>query len=202
MLIAPLYDLVGRAAERSYLGERRHALLARARGEVLELGAGTGANLAHYPSAVERVTASEPDRSMRRRLGRRLREARVPVRVSEAAAERLPFADASFDVVVATLVLCSVEDPALALAETRRVLRPGGSVLFLEHVAAGGKAGAWQRRVQPVYGPLAGGCRLDRRTEQSLREAGFAVDVLERFLPPGPVGAIAPHVLGVAARGA
>jgi SAM-dependent methyltransferase len=198
-VFAAVYDRISRASER-YLAEHRRTLLARARGEVLELGAGTGANLAHYPDAVTRLLAAEPDPAMRRRLEPRLAGFRAPGEVSDAVAERLPFGDASFDTVVATLVLCSVEDPAAALAEARRVLRPDGALLLLEHVAAAGRAGRWQRRLQPVYGPLAGGCRLHRATERTVADAGFALEVTARFRPPGPAGRLFPHVVGAARR--
>ena len=165
---------------------------------MLELGAGTGANLPYYGAGVGRLVLAEPDPSMRRRLERRLAGAAVTAEVVDAMAERLPFADAAFDTVVATLVLCTVADPAAALAEVRRVLRPEGALLLLEHVAAGHRAGAWQRRLQPVYGRLAGGCVLHRATERTVADAGFALEVTARFAPPGPGGGLFPHVSGIA----
>jgi ubiquinone/menaquinone biosynthesis C-methylase UbiE len=119
------------------MGGRRRRLLAGARGAVLEIGGGTGANLAHYRD-VDRVTIAEPNPFMRRRLDQKLTDARVPVEVSPAGTEELPFPDGSFDTVVSTLVLCTVPDQESALDEVRRVLRPGGRLLFIEHVRAGG----------------------------------------------------------------
>ncbi|MDQ4106454.1 MAG: class I SAM-dependent methyltransferase, partial [Actinomycetota bacterium] len=124
-LFAALYDRLGAAAERGWLGERRARLLSEARGEVLEIGGGTGANLPYYRDA-QRVVVTEPDPFMREKLWPKLAQTDVPVEVSDAGAQRLPFADGSFDVVVSTLVLCTVPDQRAALAETRRVLRPGG----------------------------------------------------------------------------
>jgi SAM-dependent methyltransferase len=142
-IFAALYDPIGASKERRWMGGRRRRLLAGARGVVLEIGGGTGANLAHYRD-VDRVVVAEPDPFMRRRLARKLEDARVPVEISAAGAEELPFPDGSFDTVVSTLVLCTVPDQESALDEVRRVLRPGGRLLFIEHVRAG------------VRSPLAG----------------------------------------------
>jgi SAM-dependent methyltransferase len=178
---------MGRRAERGPLGTRRRELLREASGRVLEIGAGTGANLPHYP-AVTRLVLTEPDAAMRRRIRPRLAGAGFPVEVRDAPAERLPFPDGSADTVVATLVLCSVDDPARALAEVRRVLRPGGRLLFLEHVRARGRAARWQDRIAPVWRRLAGGCRPNRETVEAITSAGFAVTALRRLddvpMPP------------------
>jgi ubiquinone/menaquinone biosynthesis C-methylase UbiE len=179
------------------MAAHRRSLLSAARGDVLELGAGTGANLLHYPDAVSAITATEPDAAMRRRLARKPAGGR-PVAVVDAAAERLPFEDASFDTVVTTLVLCSVDDPAAALSEARRVLRTDGRLLFIEHVAAPGRAGLWQRRLQPVYGRLAAGCHLHRDSERAIIDAGFRIESIDRFIPPGRSGQMFPHIQGVA----
>lgn len=139
-IFAALYDWLGGAAERGWMGRRRSRLLAEASGSVLEIGGGTGANLAHYREAAY-VVVAEPDPFMRGKLRRKLGAARVPVEVSEAGAEALPFSDGSFDAVVSTLVLCTVPDQGVALAEIRRVLRPGGRLLFIEHVRGEGDGG-------------------------------------------------------------
>src|SRR4028118_2139710 len=130
-VFAAFYDALGATAERGGAGRRRSRLLAGASGAVLEIGGGTGANLSHYRNA-GRVVVSEPDPFMRGRLRRKLGRARVPVEVSESGAEDLPFKDGSFDTVVSALGLCSVGDQGEALAEVRRVLRPGGRLLFIE----------------------------------------------------------------------
>lgn len=196
-LFAALYDRMGRAAERGWLGERRAALLSGARGEVLEIGGGTGANLPHYRD-VERVTIAEPDPFMRAKLWPKLENAHVAVEVSDAGAEALPFADDSFDVVVATLVLCTVPDQGAALQEIRRVLRPGGRLLFIEHVRGEGRLARWQDRVEPLWRRLAAGCHPNRDTVASIEAAGFYIESLERFEPPVPLSGITPHVQGAA----
>lgn len=207
-LFAALYDRLNGAMERGWMGERRSRLLAGgaglageagAWGEVLEIGGGTGANLPHYRGAV-RVTVSEPDPFMRAKLRPKLPGARVPVEVSAAGAESLPFPDASFDAVVSTLVLCTVPDQRAALAEIRRVLRPGGRLLFIEHVRAEGRTARWQDRIEPVWRRLLAGCHPNRDTVAAIRAAGFEVEVLERFEPPVPLSGLTPHVQGAATK--
>jgi len=176
-LYAAFYDLAMWPAERFYLSRLRRGLLGEARGKVLEIGAGTGANLPYYAGSV-RVVLSEPDPWMLRRAELVGRPAML------AAAERLGFASSSFDTVVSTLVLCTVKDPAAALAEVRRVLRPGGGLLLLEHVrSAAPKTARWQTRLTPGWKKLARGCHLDRDTAARVREAGFAILSLERYEP-------------------
>ena len=198
-VFARFYGVLAAVAERGELGRRRGDLLARARGTVVEVGAGTGENFKHYGSAVERVLAAEPDPTMLRLAGRRARAAPVPVLLVGASGERLPFPDAYADTAVVTLVLCSVEDPAAAVAELRRVLRPGGSLLFMEHVRAS-EAGLarWQDRLAGVWSRMAGGCQPNRRTVAVLETAGFDLAECEAYdLRPG-VPIVRPHVQGVA----
>lgn len=196
-VFAALYDRLNGAMERGWMGERRARLLSGAQGVVLEIGGGTGANLPHYRS-VERVTVSEPDPFMREKLRPKLARARVPVELSEAGAEALPFEDDSFDTVVSTLVLCTVPDPDRALAEIRRVLRPGGQLLFIEHVRGEGSVARWQDRIGPLWSFLLAGCHPNRDTVSSMRESGFEVEVLESFYPPVPLCSLTPHVQGAA----
>ncbi len=179
------------------MNERRGRLLTGARGAVLEIGGGTGANLPHY-RGVERVIVSEPDPFMRKRLGPKLEDASVPVEISAAGAEALPFPDASFDTVVSTLVLCTVLDQGAALEEVRRVLRPGGRLLFIEHVRADGAAARWQDRLEPLWGRLLGGCHPNRDTVAAIEEAGFEIEVLESFYPPETLSVLIPCVQGSA----
>ena len=195
-IFAALYDQKSASAERRWMGERRRRLLAGARGAVLEIG-GTGANLAHYRN-VDRVTIAEPDRFMRNRIGPKLEEARVPVEVSAAGAEALPYPDGSFDTVVSTLVLCTVPDQEAALDEVRRVLRPGGRLLFIEHVRAAGSAARWQDRLEPLWRRLLGGCHPNRDTVAAIEEAGFEIETFESFYSPDPLSALMPHVQGSA----
>jgi ubiquinone/menaquinone biosynthesis C-methylase UbiE len=196
-IFAALYDGLGAAAERGWMGRRRSRLLAGAAGSVLEIGGGTGANLPHYRDA-GRVVVSEPDPFMRGRLRRKLVRARVPVEVSESGAEDLPFRDGSFDAVVSTLVLCSVPNQEKALAEVRRVLRPGGRLLFIEHVRGEGSVARVQDRVLPLWSRLFAGCHPNRDTLGSIQAAGFEVGKLDRFVPPGPFTGLVPHVQGEA----
>ena len=175
--MAAIYDRQFTKCEAAGLSEWRRALLEDLTGTVVEIGAGTGLNLAHYPPTVERLVLAEPDRHMRRKLEPKVAAANhpFPVEVVETGVEDLPFADGEVDAVVSTLVLCSVPDPAAALAEVRRVLKPAGRFVYLEHVAAieNPKRLKWQRRLEPVNKLVAGNCHLTRRTEQAILEAGF-----------------------------
>jgi ubiquinone/menaquinone biosynthesis C-methylase UbiE len=182
-LFSALYDRAMRSAEEATLGAWRQELLAGTSGAVLEIGAGTGANVSSYPPAVSRLVLAEPDDHMRARLEARIQGAGVPhVELCAAPAERLPFPDASFDYVVTTLVLCSVHDPTATLAEIRRVLVPNGALVYLEHVAADEKPRrlVWQERVEPLWKRLAGNCHLTRRTSALIRDAGFTIEREER----------------------
>jgi ubiquinone/menaquinone biosynthesis C-methylase UbiE len=201
-----LYDGVLSRTEAGGLRDWRRRLLQQAHGVVVEIGAGTGLNLPHYPAGVERLLLTEPAAPMRARLAERVAEVApaFPVEVLAAGAEALPLDDGSVDVVVGTLVLCTVPSPEAVLGEVRRVLRPGGRLLFLEHGAA--PAGSGWRRVQgvvePVWRPLAGGCRLTREALPLLRAAGFTVeDAVAEALPRAP-GFLSPSVRGCARRDA
>jgi len=196
-IFAALYDRCGGPAEQTWMGRRRERLLEGARGKVLEVGGGTGANLPHYRD-VDRVIVTEPDPSMRKRLVRKLASARVPVEVSAAGAEELSFPDGSFDTVVSTLVLCTVPDQASALEEIWRVLVPGGRLLFIEHVRAAGSMARWQDRLEPLWRRLLGGCHPNRDTVAAIREAGFEIETFESFHPPVLLSGLTPHVQGSA----
>jgi SAM-dependent methyltransferase len=199
-VFAALYDRLLAPTERSWLGEQRRRLLAGASGEVLEIGGGTGVNLAHYGD-VERLVVTEPEEPMRRRLEQRARSWARPVLVQDAPAEHLPFADSSFDTVVSTLVLCTVRDPSAALAEIGRVLRPGGRLLFIEHVRGEGRRGRVQQRITPLWRVLAGGCHPDRDTVAAIRRQGLEVSELTTLQPRGPLEMVVrPVVVGVASR--
>lgn len=196
-LFAALYDRMSAPAERAGLADRRRRLLTGATGAVLEIGGGTGANLPHY-RGVDSVTVMEPSAAMRHRLLERAAAAPVKVEVHEAGIEAAPFPDASFDTVVSTLTLCSVADLDGGLAQIRRVLKPEGRLLFMEHVTTPG----WRHRVQaaadPLWGRVAGGCHLTRDIPALLRQAGFAVTDCERFLMPFANPLIGPAVQGQA----
>ena len=167
----------------------RATIVPAAEGRVLEIGFGSGRNLPYYDERrVSDVVLLEPSAAMRTLAARRLAKARVPIRVLAAGAEAVPLPNASVDTVLVTYTLCTLPDPSQALDEARRVLRPGGRLLFAEHgLAPDPSVAAWQRRVQPVWGRLAGGCRLTRDAPSALHCARFEIVALEqRYLPSAP----------------
>ena len=168
--------------------EQRRALLRAARGRVLEIGFGFGASVEAYPAdPIALLVALEPNPGMLRRAARRVERAPFPVLEVRGRAESLPFGDACFDTVVATWTLCSVARPREALAEIRRVLRPEGAFLFLEHGRAEDpRVARWQARLNPVQRLLADGCRLDLEVDEALRAAGLRIASLERYQSPTP----------------
>lgn len=199
-IFASVYDLMLRGTERGGLRDMRAELLSEARGRTLELGAGTGLNLAHYTGAVTELVLTEPDPHMARRLRRRLQDeppAPARVEVVEAPAERLPFEDGSFDSVVSTLVLCSVETPATATGEIVRVLKPDGRLLYLEHVRADDDGLArWQDRLERPWGWLGAGCHPNRDTVAQLQAAGLETESLVRDRMPKAPPIVRPVVRG------
>jgi ubiquinone/menaquinone biosynthesis C-methylase UbiE len=164
---------------RTILDERRR-WIPRARGDVLELGVGSGLNLAFYDCArVASVTGIDPSAALLARAGSRAAQSLVPVELVEASAEQLPFGAGSFDSAIVTYSLCSMDDPARALAEVRRVLRPGGELVFVEHgLAPDAGTRWWQHRLTPIWRRIGGGCRLDRDMPAILRGAGYQLDEL------------------------
>jgi SAM-dependent methyltransferase len=199
-VFAVVYGIVGRIDERVGMAGRRRDLLAQAHGRVIEIGAGTGLNFRHFPPAVSKVEAIEPDRYMRKRARRAAGVAPVPVTVVDAVAEALPFEDASFDAAVATLVLCSVRDLDMALHEIRRVLKPGGRLLFFEHVRGGPRLARWQDRLDRPWGWFVGGCHPNLDTVRAIREAGFDLEHVEEFDFNRVLVLVRPHVSGAAGR--
>ena len=175
-VFARVYDTAFVLAERRGLRRVRENLLSGATGRVLELGAGTGLNLPHYPVRVSEVLLTEPDPHMAARLKKRARSSALKTTVVEAPAERLPFEDASVDVVVATLVLCTVDDPRQALAEVARVLRPDGVFLFAEHVrSTSARTARWQDKLNCLWSWYACGCHCNRDTAAAIETSGFAL---------------------------
>lgn len=179
--------------------DRRRGLLRNVRGRVVEIGAGTGLNVALYPDDVELVL-TEPDASMRRQLSRRLQGKGCVARIVDAPADRLPFADGSVDTVVSTLVLCTVDDPERTLREIARVLRPDGQLLFIEHVRANSRfLAACQDLLFRPWRGFAGGCCCNRPTLELMRACGFTVtadDGVWRGMP----AIVRPIVVGRATR--
>lgn len=170
-----LYDPVMKPLENSGFRNIRKNLMRKADGKVLEVGSGTGLNFPHYVQAKE-VTALEPDSSMREQSLIRADHAKVPIRVITGRAEQLPFQNNEFDVIVGTLVLCSVTDPIKALAEMRRVCKPDGKVLFFEHVRMDDSLlGSLQDWLTPAWKRICDGCHLNRNTFQLIKQAGFEV---------------------------
>jgi ubiquinone/menaquinone biosynthesis C-methylase UbiE len=203
-LMAAVYDRTMEATEESCLRQWRADLLRDLSGSVLEIGAGTGLNVPYYPTKVSRLVLAEPDPHMRRRLAARVAEAhRDGAEILDATADHLPMAGATFDAVVATLVLCSVPRVDAALAEIRRVLKPGGRFVFLEHVAAEGlpRRLRWQRIVEPFWKRISGNCHLTRRTEAAIAGAGFTFAEIKRESMRKVWPLVRRTVRGVAVRG-
>ena len=184
-------------ADSDELNAERSVALSEATGEALEIGVGTGANFTHYPSAVTAVTAVEPSNGMNARARRARDRAAVPVRLVAGDGQSLPFASGSFDTVLTLFVLCTIPDPDRTLSEARRVLKPAGTLLFMEHVSApepGLKR--WQRRLEPVWKRIGCGCHLTCDTESKITDAGFEVTDIDRYWL-----SCAPRVVGWVIRG-
>jgi ubiquinone/menaquinone biosynthesis C-methylase UbiE len=198
-LFAAGYDTLMKGTEKATMRAHRAALLGRVRGRVLEIGGGTGANLPFYGAAVTELVITEPEEPMARRLERKLLDHSLPARVVRAPAEALPFEDGSFDYAVSTLVLCTVEDPRRALSEIRRVLKPAGELLFLEHVRSDDPGLArWQDRLQPLQYRIGHGCHCNRATLDNIRTAGFKVPELERDTVKKAPPIVRPLIVGSA----
>ena len=197
------YDFFFARAERGGLRELRRRALADATGGTLEIGAGTGLNHDLYPAAVTDLTLTEPFEPMARQLRAKAAELAVPVTVVEAPAEALPFADASFDTVALTLVLCTVPEPDRALAEIARVLRPGGRFLFLEHVRAEEpRLARWQDRLNPPWRAFGHGCNCNRDTLATIERSSLTVERAERGRIPKMPPLVKPMLIGKATASA
>lgn len=169
-------------------------------GRVLDVGAGTGTNLPYLRAATE-VVAAEPDAAMRRRLARRAMVAPMPVELSDATAEALPFPDRRFDAALFTLVLCTVTDPERALAEAHRVLEPAGTLVVIEHVRGTGGLARWQDTITPLWRRIAAGCHPNRDTRSAVQRAGFRWISLEEFQPMPAWIPVSPMLQGIAVKG-
>lgn len=196
-LMAAVYDGMMRGSEEACLAAWRKELLAELSGSVLEIGAGTGSTLGLYPKTVTRLVMCEPDPHMREKLATKVKG----IEIASYSIEELPF-QSEFDAVVCSLVLCSVRDQKAALAQIRKVLKPGGRLVFLEHVAADGKPKRlkWQRRIEPVWKHLMGNCHLTRRTEAEIQAAGFRIEKIQRESMRKALPVCRPSIRGIARR--
>ena len=192
------YDRQMAKTEKAGLRALREGLLAAATGHVLEIGGGTGANLPYYGPAVESLTMTEPQPPMLRRLERKVREQAPATKVLRAPAEDLPFDDDTFDVAVSTLVLCGVDDQPRALRELRRVLRPGGRLLFIEHVRSGDPGTARLQDRMNWLNRLVVCCDCNRPTLGSIQEAGFIITQVEHTALPKAPKFVSPAIMGSA----
>jgi ubiquinone/menaquinone biosynthesis C-methylase UbiE len=199
---ARFYDRALKATEENGLGAMRGELLAGASGRVIEIGAGTGVNLDLYGDSVEDLTLVEPDPHMGAQLRKRLSDRHgdpLPAQLVAAPAEALPFPDDTFDTAVATLVLCTIPDPVAAIDELARVLRPGGRLLFIEHVRSEDASSArWQDRLEKPWRFVADGCHCNRDTEADLRASSFKVESIDHTKMPKAAPIVRPLIRGTA----
>ena len=212
MVIRGLYDATwGRAFARGYdfffrqmeaggLRDMRRDLLSEARGRTLEVGAGSGLNMAHYPAEVTELVLTEPFEPMARQLRAKARGESRPIEIVEAPGEALPFPDDSFDTVALTLVLCTAPDPAAVLREAARVLRPGGRFLFLEHVRSPQEDGLarWQDRLHGPWWVFGQGCHCNRDTLAAIEACPLELERFDRGELPKAVPLVRPMLRGVA----
>lgn len=198
---AAVYDRSFKATEEAGLREMRREALSAATGRTIDLGAGTGANLSLYPSAVSELTLVEPDPHMLKKLRDKVGESGAGAKVVDASAERLPFEDSSFDTAVFTLVLCTVPSPAVALTEAARILKPGGKLLFLEHVRADDRGLArWQDRLEKPWRFIGDGCHCNRDTIANIEASPLTVEQVEHDRLPKAPPLVKPLVRGTATR--
>lgn len=198
-VFAAIYDPIMGRTEKAGLAAHREELLGQASGDVLEVGAGTGANLLLYGEGVRTITLVEPEKPMVSRLEKHIAQRRPDAKLLRAPAEDLPFTDASFDTVVSTLVLCTVDDQRRALREMRRVLRPGGRLLFIEHVRSEEeKLARLQDRMAPINVRIGHGCHCNRPTLEGIRNAGFKVTQLQHDTLKHAPRYIRPLIVGLA----
>jgi ubiquinone/menaquinone biosynthesis C-methylase UbiE len=203
-LFAAIYDRLAAGSEDAGVREMRARVVGQAHGRALELGAGTGLNLAHYTDAVLELVLTEPDRHMAAKLRERLAAQAPPpgrVEIVETQAEALPFDEESFDSAVGTFVLCTVDNPRRVADELRRVLRAGGSLLFLEHVRSDDERTArWQDRLERPWGWIAGGCHPNRDTAGTLSASGFELRRLDAERVPKALPIVRPAIRGMAVK--
>jgi ubiquinone/menaquinone biosynthesis C-methylase UbiE len=197
-----MYDRLLKGTEDAGMRDRRREVLAQARGRTIDVGAGTGANLGLFPKGLTEIVMAEPDPHMSKRLRAKIAESGADVELVEAGAGQLPFKDESFDTVVFTLVLCTVPDPDAALAEAARILKPGGQMLFVEHVRAEDPGTArWQDRLERPWKFVADGCRCNRDTIAKIEASPLTVEQVEHGELPKSPPIVRPLVWGRATLG-
>ena len=195
------YDKLLAPAEEACLKEWRHNLLKNTSGDGLEIGAGTGSNLDFYPASLLTLVLSEPDKHMRRQMEKKISAAKH-VSITADTAENIKAENNSYDFVVTSLVCCSVPNIEAVLLEIKRVLRPGGRLIFLEHVAAaeGTKRRRWQNIINPFWRKLAGNCHLNRETESAILAAGFKIQEIKRESMRKAMPLVRPTIRGIAIK--
>lgn len=202
-LWARVYDKFMQDAETRCLQEWRSALLSNLSGVVLEIGCGTGLNLDYYPKTLDRLILLEPDANMRKKLQEKIALKNTStIEILNCGAESIPLADASCDVVVSTLVLCSVANQKKVLAEIHRVLRPNGKLIFIEHVVATNNPVRlkWQQRLEPIWKIVTCGCHLTRPTEEAIIKAGFSFEEITKQSMRGVPPIVRPSIKGIAIK--
>lgn len=201
-IFAWIYEQLARNMERGPVGRYRRELLAPLTGRVIEIGGGTGENLKHYSPLTSQIVFTEPDRFMLKRAKQRSAEQGSGFELVRASGEKLPFKDDSFDSAVATLVLCSVVNQETVIDEIKRVLRPGGTFYFFEHVLdiESEQIAKRQQRWARIWSKVGAGCRPDRSTDDAISAAGLDIIEMKRFPVPGAPKLVRPHILGEARK--
>ena len=201
--LAYFYDKIMSSAEQACLREWRQDLLKDLHGNVLEIGAGTGANLEFYPETIASIVFSEPHKHMRVQLEKNIASCQHSnFSISSGSAENIDAQDSTYDFVVSSLVCCSVSSLKSALCEMNRVLKPGGKLVFLEHVAAkkGSKRRRWQNLITPLWRRLMGNCHLNRETEKAIIDAGFEMEHIKRASMRKVISIVRPTIRGIAKK--
>ena len=202
-LMAKFYDAAMKNTEKLCLNQWRSELLGKVQGDILEIGSGTGVNLKYYPDTINHLVLSEPDKNMRHQLNKSIDvSGRKDISIDDNHAETLDYPNESFDYIVSTLVLCSVNDQFNSLTRLKRLLRPNGKLIFIEHVAAeeNPKLLKWQKRVEPFWRFMAGNCHLARNTESVIKKVGFSKIQLEKATFLGAPSIVGPIIKGVAQK--
>lgn len=202
-IVALIYDKFMAASEEACLRDWRRALLQKVHGDVLEIGAGTGASIDFYPESVKNIVFSEPDKAMRGQLAVRVAESTLKnATISSASAEEIEAKDGVYDFIVTSLVCCSVTNLEAVLEQIHRALKPGGRLVFLEHVAAieGTKRRKWQNLLNPLWRKVAGNCHLNRETEKAIISAGFEISEIKRESMRKAISLVRPTIRGIAVK--